>query len=322
MSANVPQIINDAAARVNTFTESFNSLASQALTAAQSISSFTPFTATPVSLFGDRPPYQGRLDYSKEFLGTYNDALRDIKPEFGKATSEFIAQWLPTCVTTATNDWICNTILTGGTGLPPGIENAIWQRARKRELIEARRLENEALDQGASRGFPIPPGAITARMLMVQQEAADRSSTIVRDEAIKHIDIIIENVRFAVAQGVAIRGQVIGALGDYIRAHFLPEQLALQKAEAILHAKGMLLTSASEYYRAMVSEAELGIQVQQINATSYNAAQGNVAQSAISSTALRARVAEGLAEAYGSAAASAASAILGVASDSTIAVAA
>ena len=83
----------------------------------------------------------------------------------------------------------------------------------------------------------------------------------------------------------------------------------------------MLLTSAAEYYRAMVSEAELNIQVQQINATSYNASQGNSAQSAISSTSLRAKVAEGLAEAYGSAAASAASAILGVASDSTIAVA-
>lgn len=321
MSANVPQIINDAAVRVNTFTEAFKSLASQAITATQSASAFTPFTASPVSLHGERPQYQGNLDFSKEFLSTYNNALRDIKPEFGKATSEFIAQWLPSCVTAATNDWICNTILTGGTGLPPGIENAIWQRARKRELVEARRLENEALDQGASRGFPIPPGAITARMLMVQQEAADRSSTIVRDEAIKHIDIIITNVRLAVTQGVAIRGQVIGALGDFIRAHFLPEQLAIQKAEAILHSKGMLLTSAAEYYRAVVAEAELDVQVAQINATSYNASQGNAAQSGISGTSLRAKVAEGLSVAYGSAAASAASAILGVASDSTITVA-
>ena len=58
MSANVPQIINDAAVRVNTFTEAFKSLASQAITATQSASAFTPFTASPVSLHGERPQYE------------------------------------------------------------------------------------------------------------------------------------------------------------------------------------------------------------------------------------------------------------------------
>jgi hypothetical protein len=164
----------------------------------------------------------------------------------------------------------------------------------------------------------IPPGAITYRMLQVQQDSVNRASTANREEAIKHIDIIIENVRFAVSEGIKIRGQVIGALGDFMRAYFMPEQMALQKAEGILKAKGMLMASASDYYRAMIAEASLSLEAQSISARSYDAANSSAASIAQSYAALKGNVAASIASTYGTAAAGAASSILGVGQDQVI----
>lgn len=316
MTVDVNTIIKDAAERVNKLAEKSDAMAQAAMSATSGAAGFAPFVASAGVPSG--PGFQGNVNLSHDFLGTYSDALRDMRPEFANAIAEYIARWFPACVFAHTEDWICNTILTGGTGLPPGIEEAIWERARRREAREAYRLEQEALTQGAARGFMIPPGAVTYRMLQVQQDSVDRQSSANRDEAIKHIDIIIENVRFAVEEGVKVRGQVMSALGDYIRAHFLPEEMALQKADGILKAKSVLVNSAADYYRAQVAAASLQVEAQAITGRSYDAANSAAAQYAIAMSQTRSAAATSISNTYGQAAAGAASGILGVGQDQVI----
>ena len=67
-----------------------------------------------------------------------------------------------------------------------------------------------------------------------------------------------------------------------------------------------------------VAEAELGVQLQGITASSYNAALSANAASGTAARGLKANIAASLAEAYGSAAAGAASSTLGVAYDSIV----
>lgn len=316
MATDVNQIIADAAERVSALSGKADTMAQAAMSATSGAFGVAPYQAFAPGVSG--PGYQGNVNLSHDFLGTYTNALRDLRPEYANAVAEYIAQWFPACVFAHTEDWICTTILTGGTGLPPGIEEAIWERARRREAREAKRLEQEALTQGAARGFMIPPGAVTYRMLQVQQDSVDRASNINRDEAIKHIDIIIENVRFAVDQGVKVRGQVMSALGDFIRAHFLPEELALQKANGVLQAKQVLVNSAADYYRAQVAAASLQVEAQAITGRSYDAANAAAAQFAIAMAQTRSSAATTIAATYGQAAAGAASGILGVGQDQII----
>lgn len=50
--------------------------------------------------------------------------------------------------------WICNAITQGGTGLNPVVEGQIWERDRGRILRDAGRAEQEAVSMFAARGFP------------------------------------------------------------------------------------------------------------------------------------------------------------------------
>lgn len=315
-TVDISPIISETAARIKDLASQANNLASNALSATGSGSNLPAFVAQNVKLRGTVPTFQGNLDLSQLLLSSYNNALGDIRPQFASGLSSYLAKWFPDCIVSTTNNWICDTILNGGTGLPPNIENAIWERARSREVIDARRLEQEALTQLSSRGFMIPPGVTTARLLAIQQDVADKSSTIARDTAIKHIDLIIENVKFAVSEGIKVRIATISNLSEFVKAYLLPEELALEKAKAIVSARTALISSAADYYRAMISEAELGIRVQEISATSQNNRLSSLVSENATLASTRARVAEGLAESYGTAAAGAASGIITIAQSS------
>lgn len=311
--ADVNAVISASREMANTFAEKSLQAARSAQSAAQGSVGlpYAPTVSAPGIPF--RPAYQGNIDLSSELRAAYNEALRELRPEFSNGLAEYIARWFPQCVTNTTNDWICDTILNGGTGIPAPIENAIWQRARERELLEAKRMEQEALTQLTTKGFSIPTGALTARLLAVQQEAASKSASLSRDISIKQAEIEIENIRFAVTEGVKVRISVLNAIGDYLRAWMLPETLAIDKAKAIATSKATLMNSAADYYRAGVAEAELSVRAGEANArifASMAEAQATLWQSG---NQLQANVGANIATAFGQTAASAASSILGVA---------
>jgi hypothetical protein len=315
--ATADEIINGAAERVISMQDSMDSLG---YTAINSIAGAEPY-AVPVGvprLRGQVPAFQGEVNITSELMAGYGDALRDLTPALTAAIADYIARWFPTCVVSATDNWICNTILYGGTGLPAHIENAIWQRGRARDIIEANRLEQEAYTALADRGFTQPTGATATRVLMIQQEASNKISQFNRDTAIKAAEIEIENIKFAVEQGVKIRIAVMQGLGDYIRAWYTPYGYAIDMAKARAESKGKFINSAADYYRAMISEAELELRADIATAEAQNEANKAWAQLTTSANQTKGQVAGGLAQAYGSAAAAAASSVLGSAGDTTV----
>jgi len=309
----VDDVIADTAARVVELTDKTEQLARNALTASMTSISVRPFTVSAPTLRGAPPVYQGNIDISTEVKQSYNEALNAMRPEFMDGMAYYLARWFPECVTTTTDNWICNTILTGGTGLPEGIENMIWERARSKEVMEAHRIEQEAVSTFASRGFSMPPGALVMAAYRAQENAAEKSSTIARETAIKHIDIIIENIRFAVGEGVKLRIAVLSAINDFLKAWMLPESLAIEKAKAITESKSSRANSAAAYYNAMISEADLNLKAQAINSGSWDSATKSQVDSTVALTNLRAGVNKDLAKTYGDAAAAAASGIVSVA---------
>ena len=318
--ADVTAVIAAAAQRADDFASKAETYSNEAIIKSLSSVQVDGYTATAPKLRGAPPVYQANIDVSYEIRSAYADALSDFRPEFEAGLAEYLAKWFPECITTSTDNWICNTILTGGTGLPENIETMIWERARRKEQMDARRLEQEATESVAARGFSIPPGVLSGRLLQIQQDVADRSATMGRDVAIKHIEIIIDNVRFAVEQGVKIRIAVLSAVNDFMRAWMLPEELAIDRAKALTEAKTRLSDSAAAYYNAMISEAELGLRAQDISARSWDNTNSSVVNAAVSNVQLRSSVVKDIAALYGQAAAAASSSIVSVAQSSLSAI--
>lgn len=83
------------------------------------------------------------------------------------------------------------------TGLPPAVEQAIWERGRVREATASNKKAQEAYRMFASRGFSKPPGALAVELLDAAQEAQDNAVTLSRDIMIKQADLEQSNRRFA-----------------------------------------------------------------------------------------------------------------------------
>jgi len=213
------------------------------------------------------PAFSPDADLSTLFIGSYASAFADFNPIVLEAVVDFMARFFPAAVATAVDDWIQNTI-QNGYGLPPAVEAAIWERARSREVMEATRMEQEAYNTFAARGFLLPPGALAMQVQQVQQDAANKSRTLSREQAVEMAKMNIESVKFAVEQGSRVRIAVIQSVGDYIRAWLAPADIAVRYATGVTQAKERLWSAAADYYRAMITEAEMKLHAQNIQQVS------------------------------------------------------
>ena len=228
-------------------------------------------TVPQAVLPGDRPPFNPNADLSLEFRNAFADAFGDFHADMLDGLADYMARYFPTCITTNTDDWICATILSGGTGIPAAVEEAIWQRGRDRETVVSTQLERDTVGQFAARGFSLPSGALAARLLQVQQDATNKIVDLSRGQTIETLKIHIEQVKFAVEQGVKVRLGVLSALSDYLRAWMSPQATATDNARILVDSKSKLWNNAADYYRAMIQEAELSLEHYKIMAPSYTA---------------------------------------------------
>lgn len=86
-------------------------------------------------------------------------------------------------------------MMTGGMGIPAAVEDQLWERDRARTLKENARARDTLLDTFATRGYPVPPGALSMQLQMTNADAQDTIAQQSRDKAIKQVDVLIENIR-------------------------------------------------------------------------------------------------------------------------------
>ena len=96
------------------------------------------------------------------------------------------------------------TMMEGGTGLPAAIEDALFSRARERDSAETSRAVQEAFDIWASRGFSMPPGMLVKQVNVAQEAGRLKAAETNRDILTQAAQWEIENIRFAVQQGIAL----------------------------------------------------------------------------------------------------------------------
>ena len=91
---------------------------------------------------------------------------------------------------------------SGGYGINPDDEQALWERARDREMTNADTAIQELQRNMASRGFSFPQGAMLAGMQKIQQQSRANVSSVGRDIALKRSELLLQARQFAITTGL------------------------------------------------------------------------------------------------------------------------
>ncbi len=135
-------------------------------------------------------------------------------------------------------------IENGGTGLRPEVEQALWDRAREREL----RGMQDALDdleRMETMGFAYPPGVYADARIKIQTEFGKTTAGLSRDIAIKQAELELANVQDAIKVATQLEGQLM----DYINK---TEQRLFEAARYTTEAGVQIYNARVEAYKALL----------------------------------------------------------------------
>lgn len=141
------------------------------------------------------------------------------------------------------------TMLDGGTGLPAAIERALFERSRSRLDEEGTRAIQEVHDEFGTRGFSEPNGMLANRVARVRQDVQNRAADINRDLTIQVHNVEIENLRFAVSQGIALETTFANLQLEEQRLLLAAAQFQRDSAIAVLNSRISVFNARLQAYQ-------------------------------------------------------------------------
>jgi len=93
-------------------------------------------------------------------------------------------------------------------GIPAAVAQGLRDRAFAAEDRQAAQAETEALTDWQARGFTLPGGALEAKLAAVRQLNRDKKAQLNRDLWLEEAKLEIENLRYAIQQGIAYEGML------------------------------------------------------------------------------------------------------------------
>lgn len=129
-------------------------------------------------------------------------------------------------------------MLQGGLGLPLAVEQALFDRGRAREDRLSRKQIMEVADDMGMRGLSEPNGILAKRLQQVRADNRDKGAGLNRDLTIKTAEIALENVKFALGQGMALEQVLIQqnlAINDRaLRAAMFVREYGISRVNALI----------------------------------------------------------------------------------------
>lgn len=123
------------------------------------------------------------------------------------------------------------------TGIAAAVEQAIWNRAREREALNASRKVREVSREFARRGFSKPQGALSVALNDALQELQNRDAELSRDVAIKQAELEQSNRRFAFEQAWQVESGLISYSNQIAQRAFEAAKFALSIAVEVYQAR-------------------------------------------------------------------------------------
>lgn len=175
-----------------------------------------------------------------------------VRPSFNIAAPQGDFSFTPEQYVSALLDKARGTVsgmLDGGTGLPLSVVQALRDRADGEADKQQAQAEQEAFEDYASRGFQVPAGVLNRRLAEVRQAAQNRKSTLNRDIFVQEQQVAIENLRFAVTQGIALESTLIQAHSEEMRLALSAATFARDTAVSLFNARVTLANTEMQAYQ-------------------------------------------------------------------------
>lgn len=130
--------------------------------------------------------------------------------------------------------------IDGGTAMSDAIEQQIFDRARDKAEAERERSEVELLEGMASRGYSLPPSAVSAGLVQIQQATAKNVAMAAAETAIARAKLEQEHAQFIMNLSSTMH---MGLLG-----------VAIQYAGQLVQINGQSLQYSQQLASSMVEE--------------------------------------------------------------------
>ena len=154
--------------------------------------------------------------------------------------------------------------LAGGTGLKPGVENAIYERAKSKNNAEAIRVSEAAWGDVAARGFTLPNGALMSSMQTARQAAADNNAAAAREIVVMQAEMEQKNLQFAVTTSASLRTTLLNAALSYHQNLISINGQALDYAKTSLNAVIETYNTAVKAFAAKLDGYKADAQVYEV----------------------------------------------------------
>ena len=154
-------------------------------------------------------------DKAQAFLANLKDTLPDDVLKLIDAdhiTNNYHPQDIPKfdVLTDTMVTKLINTIIVGGTGLKPEIEQAIFDREKERaQFANQEAKDKQASDWAESKGFSLPDGVLTAMYAEIDKKYQDDRLATSRTIAIDQAQLEQKNILAAIERGIAFLADVI-----------------------------------------------------------------------------------------------------------------
>jgi hypothetical protein len=186
------------------------------------------------------------------FIPTLNAALGPAPIADDIPTFQFEEEDYGSELLTNLNDKLNFFLDDNTTGLAEVIWQQIWERGREREDLIAVKSREEVSSLFASRGFALPPGAQVKREDEIIQENQDASNSLSRDQAIQEAEMEVENVRFAVTQGITLEIALMGNHNDQQQRALEVSRLTVELVVRVFEAQVAAYNAEVAGFQALI----------------------------------------------------------------------
>lgn len=215
------------------------------------------FPDAPVYTLPDRPTLVGINIPDTPVVNIPTLNLAEF-PTFPEMDIDTMIQWTEPTYTPEIWDDVkaqLQTYFAGGTGIRPDVEEAIYARGAEREDREVRRAVMQAEEEWANRGYTAPPGMLSKRIDSLREEGQLKKLGLNREQVIKAMDVEIENLRFAVQQGIVGERMFV--------------DIFLAAAERLFLVQRLHVELQIQYYNSLISAFNAKLQENAIRAQVY-----------------------------------------------------
>lgn len=194
----------------------------------------------------------------------FDAALVQVKGVVDSLQDSWLMTYFPAAMPTGFDPLMAQIL--DGTIITEAMQELLWERAKQQGLRDAARFEDTMVSQWASRGFSMPGGVLNNQLIMKGQELLHMNAGFAAQQAIKALDIQVEQTKFAAQIGTQLRLGLINGLAQLVDAYARLPQAAADYAAAVARAQQAAYLAIADYYRMIISSSELSLRANIANA--------------------------------------------------------